>query len=62
MLSMLRLVDDPKIFRDRAQEARATARQIVGSDTERTMLGIAEGYERLAKYTEERLASQPPHT
>ncbi len=56
---MSRLVDDPKFFCDRAQEARATARQIAGSDTERTMLGIAEGYERLAKYAEERLAAKP---
>ena len=50
------LLHDAKHWRDRAEEARTQAEQMTG-DSRREMLSIAEGYERLAKRAEERLAA-----
>jgi hypothetical protein len=48
------LADDPKRWRDRAQEARARAGDLNDPVAKRQMLGIARGYDRLAKRAEER--------
>jgi hypothetical protein len=50
------LFNDPKHWRERAQEARATAEQIPDPDARQKMQEIAESYDRLARRAEERLA------
>jgi hypothetical protein len=39
---------------DRAEKARAIAGQMNDPEAKRVMLGIADGYERMAKLAEER--------
>ena len=51
---------DPKHWLDRAKEARALAEQIDDPEAKRTMIGIADDYERLAKRAEERAAGRLP--
>jgi len=52
--------NDPKHWRERAEEARARAEQMkTDRDARQMMLGIAEDYEKLAKRAEERLKSLP---
>jgi hypothetical protein len=51
----MKIYNDPQHWRDRADEARATAAQIVDPETRTTMLRIAEDYERLARLGEQRL-------
>jgi hypothetical protein len=51
--------NDPKHWRDRAEEARAHAEQMTDRDAKQTMREIAEQYEMLAKRAEERLKSSP---
>ena len=49
-----RLLTNAKHWRDRAEEARATAERMTDPKAERVMLAIAIGYERLAERAEER--------
>ncbi len=49
-------INDPKHWLDRAKEARALAEQIADAEAKRTMLGIADDYERLAQRAQERAA------
>jgi hypothetical protein len=51
------LWEDPEHWRDRAEEARATAEQMHDSESKRLMLGIAEDYEKLAARAENRKKS-----
>jgi hypothetical protein len=44
--------DDPKRWRQLAQEARAAADKLVDPDARKTMLEIAENYEQLASIAE----------
>ena len=55
-------INDPKHWLDRAKEARALAEQIDDPEAKRTMLGIADDYERLAKRAEERAAGRLPQS
>jgi hypothetical protein len=48
-------INDPKHWRERAEEARAHAEQISDAEARKTMLQIAEDYEKLAKRAEQRL-------
>ena len=50
------LLNNVRHWRERAEEARAVAGQLNNPEAKRVMLGIAEGYERMAKLAEERLA------
>ena len=50
------LLNNVRHWRERAEEARAVAGQLNHPEAKRIMLGIAEGYERMAKLAEERLA------
>jgi len=43
-----------KHWLDRAEEARAIAGQMNDAEARQVMLGIADGYERMAKLAEER--------
>src|SRR5262245_30307438 len=53
------LFNDPKHWRERAEEARANAEQISNPEARRKMYEIAESYDRLAQRAEERLAHAP---
>ena len=50
-----KLLNDPKHWRDRAEEARIHAEQMRDPEACRMMLETAAGYERLAKKAEQRL-------
>jgi hypothetical protein len=48
-------INDPKHWRERAEEARVHAEQIGDPESRSMMLKIAEDYEKLAKRAEQRL-------
>jgi len=50
--------DDPKHWRQLAQDARAAADQLDDPDARKTMLEIAEGYEQLASIADKKTASK----
>jgi hypothetical protein len=50
-----RSFNDPKHWRERAEEARAHADRMSDAEAKRMMLEIAEDYEKLARRAEERL-------
>lgn len=50
--------DDPKHWRQLAQEARASADRLDDPDAKKTMLEIAQGYEQLAALAEKKIASK----
>jgi hypothetical protein len=51
-----KLINDPKHWRDRAEEARTLAEQMDDPEAKQMMLGIVESYERLAQRAERRLS------
>jgi hypothetical protein len=51
--------DDPDYWRNRADEARAIAVQMMDPHTKATMLAIAQDYEKLAKRAEQRAREAP---
>jgi len=52
-------LDDPKHWRDRAEEVRTLAEQMSDPETRRIMRGIADDYEKLAKRAEQRKGKTP---
>lgn len=52
------LKDDPKHWRQLAEDARAMADRLDDPDAKKTMQEIAEGYEQLASIAERKTASQ----
>jgi hypothetical protein len=46
------LLNNPESWRRRAAEARAIASGMTDADAKRTMLGVAQSYERLAERAE----------
>ena len=53
-------INDPKHWRERAEEARTVADEITDPDSKRKMLRIADDYEKLAGRAEKRLAAKNP--
>jgi hypothetical protein len=53
-------LDDPKHWRDRAEEARTRADQLADSRSKSAMLRIADDYELLANRAEARALGQSP--
>jgi molecular chaperone GrpE (heat shock protein) len=48
-------INDPKHWRERAEEARTVAEEIKDETSKRSMLRIAKDYEELARRAERRL-------
>jgi molecular chaperone GrpE (heat shock protein) len=48
-------INDPKHWRERAEEARTVADQVTDDKSKQSMLRIAKDYEELAKRAERRL-------
>lgn len=51
----LNVTRDPQYWRNRAEEARAIAVQMIDPHTRAVMLAIAQDYEKLAVRTEQRI-------
>ena len=49
------LINDPRHWRERAEEARRVAEDMVDPDAKRMMLNIADGYDRLAHHADRRV-------
>ena len=47
-------INDPKHWRDRAEEMRRLAEEIIDEKSKQTMLRIAKDYDKLAQRAEER--------
>jgi hypothetical protein len=51
-------VTDPEHWRERAKDIRLTASSLTDEHAKARMLRIAEGYEKLRRLTEERIANE----
>jgi hypothetical protein len=56
----LSTLDDPEHWRGRAEEARTVAEQLSDAESKRTILRIANDYERMAEHENIRGSGGPP--
>ena len=56
------ILDEPKHWLERAEEARSIADQLSDPESRRMMLRIAEDYERLANHARRRASRTAPET
>jgi hypothetical protein len=50
---------DPKYWQNRAEEAWSIAEQMTNAHTRAVMVGIAQGYEKIIAWAEERSRREP---
>jgi hypothetical protein len=55
-------IDNPKHWYIRADETRSLAEPMTDTASRQAMLGVAAGYDRMAKRAEERIAKDSPPT
>jgi hypothetical protein len=55
-LMPFKLINDPKHWRERAEEVRTLSDQMDHPESRRVLLRIAEDYDRLAEHAEQRTA------
>jgi hypothetical protein len=59
---MASLLNDPRHWRERAEEARKVVAESDNPLVRRSMMRIVEEYEELAKRAEERVSKSPPRS
>ena len=52
-------INDPQHWRDRAEEMRSLAAEMTNEQTQKSMLRIANDYDKLAQRAEERSSGSP---
>jgi molecular chaperone GrpE (heat shock protein) len=55
-------INDPKHWRERAEEARTVADEMTDEGSKKKMMRIAEDYEELARRAERRLKTAPKNS
>ncbi len=59
---VLSYIDDPKHWHTRADETRVLAEPMTDAMSKQAMLGVAAGYDRMAKRAEEHMTKSSPHS